>query len=231
MPLKAVFYSWDLNESCRKLAFKCPHCEETLIPVIPQELIIKHFRHKSGEFHGEPETPEHVAGKKLIYDTLQCLGVAPSIESRIGERVADIFVKGRFIIEFQYSDISVKELAERTNDYLGISDIHKVLWIFGGQHLENAMDKRRWERDGNSYLIQKIKKAEQFILEESEQAGLYYCDGKSFFKANWNFRQGANTLGWYNLRRCQLIEILFENGLAWRKRDDDGGSRLVVLAD
>lgn len=231
MPLKAVFYSWDLNESCRKLAFKCPHCEETLIPVMPQELIVKHFRHKSGKFHGEPETSEHIAGKKLIYDTLQCLGVAPSIESRVGERIADIFVKDHSVIEFQCSNISGEELMERTNSYHDELEIYKVLWIFGGKYLENAAHMREWERDDNSYLIQKIKKVEQFILATSEQAGLYYCDGQSFFKANWNFRKGADTLGWYNLRRCQLIEILFENGLAWRKTDDDGGKRLVVLAD
>lgn len=191
--------------------------------VLPTCNIINHFRHKNGKFHGEPETHEHIVGKKLIFDTLQLLGVTPSIEARVGKRIADIFVKNHFIIEFQCSPISLREFKQRTDDYHEVEQSNHVFWIFGGKYFTHA--KGRGER--------RIRKIEEFVLNAvgSPHANLYYCDGINFFAANWNFKCGRETLGWYNLHMHHLIKILFDNECAYREKTNDGGTRLVVLSN
>ncbi len=91
MPLRALlngadFSAEDLTESNRRQKYLCPNCPSDLIPVIPKKDIIRHFRHVNGKSHYEPETTEHLSGKKALLQICQKLGLRAIPEFGIGAR-------------------------------------------------------------------------------------------------------------------------------------------------
>lgn len=139
MPLRAelvddgsTFYSFNLKEKDRDRNFVCPVCGNEMIPVLPEEAIIKHFRHKEGEAHGEPESKTHLEAKKYFFNKLKEDNYFDSaeIEREIGDQLADLFfIKDgkKIAIEIQCSIQGKKKFRERTEKY-NSKGIY-VLWI------------------------------------------------------------------------------------------------------
>jgi competence CoiA-like predicted nuclease len=203
MPLKAIvngnhFYSWTLAEEHRKLNFSCPYCKEKLVPVIPKQNIIKHFRHKTGTYHGEPESPEHEQGKQTLLNLLSHSGMKAEPEVKIGPNIADVFAEyggDKIAIEFQCSTLTISDFFKRTARYLNARIPH--MWILGGKYVKNAKTFYDWKDE--KYQIQRITRLEKELM--MVQTDLFYLDNDSFYVANWKTRYNANMLGWYNLRK------------------------------
>jgi hypothetical protein len=166
MPLRAIldnesFYAEILTEENRKQTFLCPNCPSELIPVIPQKEIIKHFRHKNGEAHGEHETEEHENGKNKLRDIAVSLGFNAITEYRIGDHITDVFVESPIplAIEFQCSKCNSEEIIDRNITYAehGITS----LWILGNNFLGNEQQT----------------KIEENIINNQD---LFYYDGSKF---------------------------------------------------
>jgi len=168
MPLKAsldnkFFYSENLESNHRKLIFKCPICEVDLIPVIPKKDIIKHFRHKTGHAHGEPDGPEHRAMKVAVKTNADKLGLFSDYEVRIvGEktRITDVKIIPGFVsktmmgyggiaVECQCASMSIDEYAQRNIDY-NLKG-YKPLWILGERYFT-------WYGNNPKKLVKKIIK-------------------------------------------------------------------------
>ena len=137
MPLKATlgdmdFYAWNLTEKDRGKPFFCKYCREDgkpdkMIVVLPKENIIKHFRHKSGNYHGEPETREHLAAKMFMMNMVDKSADHVNIEVRIGSHIADV-VADSLVYECQYSGISVKSMIDREICYQ--NNGFDTKWVF-----------------------------------------------------------------------------------------------------
>ena len=219
MPLKALVesapvYAWDMEEADRSKSFKCPHCPDDLILVLPTHSIIKHFRHKNNEAHGEPETPEHLAGKQFIVNCLKNVGFDAEPEVRIDGHICDVLakVKHREIpIEFQCSPIAIDEYVDRINTYGDESR-----WLLGTHFFNHATTFKVVEkkyRDGDfmgigvsdfykkTYNIQRILKVEEMM--QRQQPLFYLGNTHSLYLARWKYRLRSTVLGWYNLRNVQ----------------------------
>jgi hypothetical protein len=195
MPLKALlngtpFFAWDLGEEHRGLGFLCPHCDSKLVPVLPRWRI-KHFRHYNGHYHGEPETPEHEEGKKLLYDALSSFGEA-RLEERIGENIADVALRspqGRTAVEYQCSPISLPEFDSRNLNYA--RNGFRPLWILGTHYWDHG---HAFFEHSRGYRIQRLTALEERIMEI--QPLLYLYRGRMYI-ASWKPRFRSEWLGWY----------------------------------
>lgn len=153
MPLKSLvngepFYSEDLVEEKRHQDYVCPVCEGEFISVMPKKNIIKHFRHKNGKSHGEPDGPEHVAMKIAVKTTADALGFTTDYEVKIygdENRITDVQIKADFIsrsymrckgfaVECQCAQMAVDEYLERNKNY--IDSGYKPIWILGKYYFE-----------------------------------------------------------------------------------------------
>jgi hypothetical protein len=149
MPLRALldgkdFYSDDLTEAHRKNAFFCPICKMHFIIVLPIQGKIKHFRHPiGGASHYEPETEEHLNGKKVLMEISRKLGLIAQTEVMIGNHVTDVLIEGSqpLAIEFQCSKCNSKEISDRVETYSknGIA----TLWILGKNFAADFQKKIR----------------------------------------------------------------------------------------
>lgn len=204
MPLKALcngqpLYSWNLNESHRRLGFSCPHCDDELILVLPVCDIIKHFRHKNNEAHGEPETPEHLDGKQHLINCLNEIGIKSEPEVKIGETICDVFIPHKnnpIALEYQCSTITHDELTRRGNSR-ATAGVEINIWILGGYYFDHATTFRYHEKKGKAYEIQRILSIE----ERMRYQPLLYLHNKQFYKSSWSYRYKAEKLGWYNLQK------------------------------
>ncbi len=179
MPLRALlenkdFLAENLAETSRNCIFKCPNCESNLIPVIPQKNIIKHFRHKDGHTHGEPETPEHEEGKNRLREIAESLGFEATTEYRIGKHITDVFVKSPkpLAIEFQWSKCNSDEILDRNTTYTanGVTP----LWILGSKFIDGERqtkieDEIRKNQDlfyfkNEKYFVKRISHYNEFLI-------------------------------------------------------------------
>ena len=147
------FLSEELAESNRKNAFICPNCPSKLIPVLPKQKRIKHFRHVTGKSHYEPETLEHLTGKTVLMELASKLGLKAEPEVKIGEHVTDILVQGNqpLAIEFQCSKCHSTEIAERNRTYAdnGIA----TFWILGANFYRGRITKIEREIEKTQRVI------------------------------------------------------------------------------
>lgn len=224
MPLKALlngdsFFSCELNESHRSLEFKCPICNDDFIPVIPQENIIKHFRHKNNRFHGEPETLEHISGKERICKELENLNWDYDPEHFLvgpygDEYVIDVYgTKGdvKLGFEVQCSNITESRLKNKNMAYIALNIL--PIWIFGSDYYKNTNKFREHVNRDNLYQIQRIKKIEKVVLSSPYE--LYYFGGTSFYVGRFKERWNAEYLGWYSLHGIKFKKIVEENSILW----------------
>lgn len=123
----------------------CPFCKERLIPRGRLDYVL-HFVHPkscTSQMEHHPESPEHLFGKRKLYELLkkelqEYTDVHPTLEYPIpeaGERgriadVAAVFPTGYVLVyECQLASISVAELAQRTEDYVNAGV--DVVWFLG----------------------------------------------------------------------------------------------------
>lgn len=122
----------------RRNSFYCPQCNESLI-LKAGKIRIMHFSHKKNSvcttFFSEPESEQHLQGKKDLHQTFLNIGLETQLEYYIRDlrQRPDLLVSyksDKFAIEYQCSPISRKVLTDRTNGYnsKGMTPI----WIIGG---------------------------------------------------------------------------------------------------
>jgi hypothetical protein len=175
-----------------------------MIPVIPKTHIIKHFRHKNKNEHWEPETYEHLEGKKFFYKNIpKCYD--PEIEKIISDgnkkQIADVvFTLGpsfTFAVEFQCANITVEKIAYKNEFYEKCG--YFPIWVFGGKYYKNRVKKRFHTNYYNTYEIQRIKKVEEFQFRFGSGGYLLHFNPNIpiFYSSKFKFRYNAETLGWY----------------------------------
>jgi len=118
------------NVNNRKQDYTCPNCNGKMLLVKPIANIVDHFRHYVICPHqSEPETIEHLNGKKYLYEIFK--DYKPELEKKLSNgQIADLYLKkNNIVIELQCSTISLAEFEKRTEGYekLGIM----VTWILG----------------------------------------------------------------------------------------------------
>lgn len=190
--------SCGLMEADRGKDYRCrkPTCKKLLILVISTKLTkagvprITHFRHKSGNFHSEPETPEHAAAKQFIYDLMTDAGILVELEVWYGEHVADIVVDEKLVIEVQYSGISTENILKRTIFHREHG--RYVLWVLVvGKTYGRNFDAYKVL---NEYWLQnyRTRKSERYV---NRLQLLYYFDSGRLFRGRWN-RSGLRYSHW-----------------------------------
>lgn len=119
-------------------------CQLCGSPMIIRQGMIKrhHFSHKAectSDYKSHPESPEHLAGKKLIaevinkslseYSLAKIEYEFPIVEAKRIADVAAIFPNGWIVAhECQLASITVEELEKRTEDYLN-AGVDIVWWL------------------------------------------------------------------------------------------------------
>ena len=238
MPLKAITkneeeaFSWKLDKSIHKdTDFYCPYCGDEMIPIFPKKNIIQHFRHKNNEAHGEPETKEHLALKKRIYEEIKAhcnkkdivVELEEKIKSRFEKKFADIYVTDgikALVIECQCSPISYEEMKERNKFYVKRKSYNKnksrdIYWVLGGKYFQNTQETyKRTGRNGD-FEVQRISKIEKFLLNSGGIPPLHFdYKNSKFYTITYNYKERRGKggkckyLGWYNLKPRKFSKIL-----------------------
>jgi len=213
MPLRALLdnkdYWWhQLSEGDRSKPFICPLCKQPFVVVLPKEDIIRHFRHKSGREHWEPETPEHLNAKKSVYDLAIRFGFKAELEVSMGPYIADVVLVGaniKIAVECQCTDIPLRKVEEKTNFLFERGFC--PLWIFGGEYWQHAQEKQLRSKRFSEYEIQRIKRVEAFVLKHFGR--LIYFDGNEFWFGFFQYRYASKVLGWYKLRPATFSEVIY----------------------
>ncbi|MCR2820985.1 competence protein CoiA [Lederbergia panacisoli] len=133
------FYNKELLERLRSNVYFCPQCHEPLI-LKAGEIRIPHFSHRKHSLcttsQSEPESIQHLQGKKYLYNFLTQQGLSVTIEHYFPDikQRADLFVQTyshSYAIEYQCSPLARSLLEERTKGYKSIGIV--PLWIMGGK--------------------------------------------------------------------------------------------------
>lgn len=113
----------------------CPSCQA---PVILKQgkHVRPHFAHLRRErCHGysEGETAEHLQGKSLLAKWCEQAGISYELEAYLPElnQRPDLLVAGKYVIEFQCSQIGLTTFLSRTESYLKYG--YTVIWLAGGK--------------------------------------------------------------------------------------------------
>lgn len=111
----------------RGTAYACPSCEVGPLVLKQGPVVVAHFAHPPSaecSFENEPETVEHITGKRLIAERFDA-----RLEQRIGPRRADaVSERHRFVFEVQVSPIGLSEYRQRNIDYNAAG--YAVAWIW-----------------------------------------------------------------------------------------------------
>ena len=166
--------------------WECCHCKEKMIYV--KESFngrITHFRHKTAcEYNTEPESQEHLLGKKLLFDNFKLIN--KKLEQRIGNHIPDLIGETKeglkLAIEYQCSPISVEEYYERNKNY--IENGYDPIWIFSkGKNYYNVESRFSQAnpfstlsvcQESFEYNIIKTKAIERQLEEDYKV--IYYLD-------------------------------------------------------
>ena len=119
-----------------KEALLCRECKERMTPVSAVH-VRKHFRHIPMSNPSEDfltcslrvsESDEHLFLKEYMAKALRKLGYSPQMETKIGNRRADICLpKEHKVFEIQLSNISHAEINQRHYDYMRHG--YRPLWV------------------------------------------------------------------------------------------------------
>ncbi|MBM7586530.1 competence protein CoiA [Bacillus pakistanensis] len=156
-----------LKEMNNETTFFCPQCSKKVILKIGTQKI-PHFAHQTDSTcSSEPETPQHLQGKILLYRALSNKYTQVGLEQffpQIRQR-ADVALKNSgkvYAIEYQCSSLTEEELIKRTSGYEGI-DI-SVLWLLG-KKIESKY------QHGNKYIL--LSPFHQMFIQYSEKNGYW----------------------------------------------------------
>lgn len=166
--------------------FFCPGCGAAMI-LKAGNVKIPHFAHRSllgCDPSGEPETSLHINGKLLLHQFFleknhhaQLEQYFPTIKQR-----ADVYVEGRYAIEFQCSALPAADVAKRSEGYK--SNLIKVIWIRGiGSQLQEGIG------------LAKIRPYETAMLERTGGIDYLICFHPSthrfFYRSNLFYLGGG----------------------------------------
>lgn len=242
MPLRALvdnedYFAENLCPEDKNRLFQCPFCSDHFIPVIQTVHRIKHFRHRNGYDHWEPETREHLEMKMVIKKEGEALGFKPEVEVPIyahnGEYIVDILMND-IAIECQCSRIKLDYFMHKNSAYknLGL----KSLWIFGGQWFDNTrrffLHQRNNKFGFKEYPLQRIGSVERKILGERKwkerivseafgvpiykrveitvQKPIFYFGEGTFWLNYFQYRWESTVYGWFKSQETSLGRILNE---------------------
>jgi hypothetical protein len=138
----------DADEAQRGAEFSCPNCNDIVI-LKRGRIKIAHFAHKPPYScsWASGETVQHQQAKRKFAEALNARGVNADVEVYVPslpgpDRRADVLAKNqkgtKVAVELQHTNISLEEIAERTQSYID-ADIG-VVWIslIDGEIIENG---------------------------------------------------------------------------------------------
>jgi len=194
----------------------CPICNGTY-EYCHGEFISPYFRHKEKDkcedYFSEPETEEHIQGKRLLYEWLQKQkGIENlQLEAWIPEtrQRPDLYFEQngkRFVVEYQCSPIA-SEYIKRHELYqlAGINDV----WVMGTEKYNINISNKTVSHDPHYKVLEKHSfayldiKSNKFVLHKK-----YIKDSLSH-----------NTCWLKDYYAFQIIDVLFDDSL---KISDDG---------
>lgn len=165
--------------------FFCPACGGAVV-FKAGPVKIPHFAHRSRtgcERFSEPETSLHLTGKMLLHRFFSEKKLPSELERYfpIIKQRADVFVDGKWAVEFQCSPLSSAEVTSRSYGYASI--FVKPLWIRGMDEmpqdgiqllkLQTFEWTMRWNINGIDYLLGYHPETDQFFYRSS----LFYLGG------------------------------------------------------
>ena len=224
MPLRAVsgdgqsFMASECNESIREVKTICPHCSGEMVFVNPLADIIKHFRHKTEcPYSTEPESNEHMAMKLFVYNYLKKIYsgfMYVGLEVKMKKRIADVVV-GKTVIECQVSNISLREVKERIEDYNEMG--YSIMWIL---HNKNYFDKCPCFVKSGPYP----RFLERFIHRLYYGRIYYFFDGMGIVPSHFSYKERIwskpfdedlnHTFRWTNHNGYKIA--MFREGVWWK---------------
>ncbi|MBK3494900.1 hypothetical protein JFL43_08500 [Viridibacillus sp. YIM B01967] len=156
-----------LKQLRRTSKFYCPQCKEELQLRIG-ELVIPHFSHRKDsncqQLFSEGESKEHLVGKRQLYSFFESKRITVQLEPYLKElsQRPDLLVTAQneqYAIEFQCSNIPLKDVQARTKGYMN-AGIHP-LWLLKTPNLEK-------QKTARIQLIQLSPFRQQFITSHPQ---------------------------------------------------------------
>ena len=218
----------------RSLNFLCPFCNDKMI-LVKGDIKIDHFRHYSKkDCESEPETAEHLNGKKYLYNFFS-KKYETELEPKMTGFKPDIFVKMNgfnIAVEYQCSPLSMEEFLFRTKRYRE-NKIY-VLWIFGTNNFLK-------EVNNGIYRIRDIeKKAHELYFGR-----VYYLNNlnNSFLRRIVQVKFGVHTEikesdwnGYHSwtkyykkLREIEIINYIIDSDLEFKWNTWKGNDYFICL--
>ncbi|MCJ8006002.1 competence protein CoiA [Lederbergia wuyishanensis] len=174
------FHNKEIIERMRSEKYFCPICKESLI-LKAGHIRIPHFSHTRDSlcatFLAEPESPQHLKGKKNLFDFFMNEGLNVSLEHYLPEikQRADLFVQFQshsFAIEYQCSPLSRSILEKRTKGYKSIGI--EPLWIIGGKPYQKSRKDIYLLSDFNWAMLRRKRKGGRHLLSYDTESKKFY---------------------------------------------------------
>lgn len=198
--------------------YVCPFCKERMILVKPELTIIDHFRHKvECVYNSEPETQQHLEGKKFLYDFFKDYCDC-GLEVKLGNRIADVVLingRRRVALEYQCSPISMREYLDRTKDYdeMGV----RVVWVWGGAN-GVSFDKKIKDLTDTTLYYEKYDSADNVFFYVSHLQGNCVVEIKSLSQIKRYIMCGGSIGSRYK-NRCKPICEAVETSYFFKEID------------
>lgn len=216
-----------LRNWSKKKLLRCPVCGEEL-QYCNGDFKIAYFRHLKnsnciGDKFSEPETEEHISGKKIIYEwlkenskisNLKLEGWIPETKQR-----PDIYFEyenKRYVIEFQCSPISTEYV--KRHELYKLADINDI-WILGTDKYNINLSRERCSKRFKviekeiynlKHNIMYLNKDNIYTIKDLEyipQDSPYYHI-ETFYKTKFNYNLECNNINNIDIKYLNSISIL-----------------------
>ncbi len=146
-------------------SYVCCCCQEEVI-LKNGDIKVPHFAHKKSgrcKAASEGESTKHLMAKELLLGWLTAQAFRVNLEHYFPEikRQADLFIEGNIVLEYQCSTIPIKEMIERTENYLSLG--LKPYWILGQELIIR----------GGKYVFSAFQLA--FLLKDKNLGYYLFC--------------------------------------------------------
>ncbi len=198
--------------------FRCKGCGSPLY-FCDATLKVKYFQHAVAcNCETEPETPEHVFGKQLVFDALSNIKGQPEkvdMEEPVGRLKADVLWQNPMntvAIEVQAANYKISDFEEKINYY--IRRKLKVIYLFVGENFCKCLKP----------CVYSLKAIEKQIIFEKKYSdyvvgGYLEDNGKVMIpQFQKKYAHGGGEcenrffLGWADRKNCDLLTFLKHHG-------------------
>jgi hypothetical protein len=208
-----------LRQATSKEELVCPGCRGGLVARIGEQ-VIPHFAHRAGtcSWHSEPESPQHLEGKRSLRDRLAAIYQDAKVETEVrvagANRLADVMVTlpdGRmWAVEYQCANLSAADWMARHTDYqrCGIDDY----WVLGGNRYpaERAPSVFKETATFRSVTVALDQLARTVATTQGTLAYLFVP--KARISLLWNL-SATSVRNWRAMQGTDLLEnVCFPNG-------------------